>query len=329
MWRLNNPHFLFILIALGIIALLYFKYTTWQAQARNALASAKGQARIFGSPGPRWHPFLIWAIPFVCIVFAASDLRYGFALNETQSKQIDVLIALDVSQSMMAEDTRPNRLAFAKRMLAQWITQSDRQTRIGLMLFAGTAQIEAPPTLDHAYIQATLASIETGDILEPGTDLAACFRLAKKAMHSIEDSNPLVLLLTDAEDHSEESFEALKKLVDAGVLVLPIGLGTSQGAPVPSGGEGGSAYLKDETGVLVRSTLNEGLLAELGKLGGTNTFLLAETGQGVIGQINQITSSVQKGTIRTYRSKDFISRYRVFLIPACLLLFWAIWKEKQ
>jgi Ca-activated chloride channel homolog len=327
MWRIEQPIFFLLFLAIAGAAFLFQKYLRWRTQARNSLLSPKRQSEIFDSESKTKKDFQLWLAILSLLVLTAIDIRVGKGLTETTSNDTVVMIALDLSTSMLAEDTRPNRCAYTKRILEQWIKQAPAQTRIGLMGFAASPQVETPPTLDHDYVLSRLALLEPEQVMEQGTDLALCVRSATKMLAS-QESTPLLILVTDAEDHSDDLSQALEKATEAGLASLPIGVGTSQGAPIPSGGNN-TAYLKDDAGNLVRSMRNDELLSTLAKAGGTETLLLADGNQDVTNGINKVREQFAKGQKRTYRSKDYLSRYRWLLAPAIGLLFLLLWRQRN
>ncbi len=327
MWRLEHPYFLFGFLLVAAAAYFLFRYLQWRSQARNALLSARLQAQLFEDSRKSRQKAWIWLALLSLLVLAAADFRISKGLTETTSRETVVMIALDLSTSMLAEDTRPNRCAYAKRMLEQWVRQAPAQTRIGLMSFAATTQVETSPTLDHEYVLSRLMLLEPEQMMVQGTDLTLCLRNATKLLAS-QESTPLLLLVTDAEDHSTETLSALKKATEAGLAILPIGVGTEQGAPVPSGGSG-SAYLRDEQGNLVRSARNDALLQNLAEGGGTGIWIEADGATDVIQKINAVREQFEKGTLRTYRAQDYLPRYKWFLVPALLLLLWLIRQQPK
>ena len=146
MWRIEHPEYLIFVLALLPLPWLFARYLKWRTAARAALGSNKAVLRTFPpSHQSNWRAFALLTTCIALFSLAAIDLRFGRGLSETKSNQTDVMIALDISTSMLAEDTRPNRISYAKRFLAQWVQQSAPQTRIGLMAFAGTTQVETPP----------------------------------------------------------------------------------------------------------------------------------------------------------------------------------------
>jgi Ca-activated chloride channel homolog len=326
MFKIEHPAYLAFLLALLPIAWLFWRFVQWQITARNLLLSSKAQRKRFGnSPNP-YKPFYLWSGVFALLVLALTDFRFGKAYSETSSRQTVVMLALDVSTSMLAEDTRPNRITYAKKFLADWIEQAPPSTRIGLMVFAGSTQIESPPVLDRNYILNRLKNVEPDMLLEQGTDLSLCLKNATKLLAS-QEFTPLLVLVTDAEDHSIDAIKALENATERGLAVLPIGVGTTQGAPVPTG-QNGSAYLKDDTGNLVRSALNTALLTELGEKGGTKTHLIADGGSSPVAAIQSVQKQFDSGVLTTYRTNDYVSRYALFVVPALCALLWMIWKER-
>lgn len=322
MWRIEHPEYLLFIAVPAIGIWLYSTYQVWARRTHQVLykkpipaTTEVGQKRMG----------LLWGLISFLFIFAAVDFRCGRQLVEAKASQTMVLIALDVSTSMLAEDTRPNRITYAKKFLSDWINTVPPSVRVGLLTFAGSTQVETPPILDKDFVLQRLSACEPEQIMEQGTDLSLCIKNASKLLAS-QEATPLVLLVTDAEDHSPDALEALKKATELGVAVLPIGVGTPDGAPVPSG-QNGSAYLKDESGTLVRSARNDALLQQLADESATKTYLVADGNTSVSTRIEEIRKQFESGELTTYKVNDYVSRYLWFLLPALLALIWRVWKD--
>jgi Ca-activated chloride channel homolog len=327
MFRIEQPYILFLLPCICLTAWVYRLFINWRSKARASIAHTKHHERYFPNIfGGLWRPFFVWALICTFLVCSASDVRLGFRANESAAVyQTSVMLAVDLSTSMLAEDTPPNRLSFSKKMLAEWIKSAPLDIKIGLMGFAGTTQIETPPTFDRDFLLNRLQSIEPDQIIEQGTNLSLCFKNAQKILMS-QEQTALLVLVTDAEDHSEDALEALAKMTEQGIILLPIGVGTTQGSPVPNTDQSG--YLQDNNGSLVRSARNDDLLAQLGKTGGAQTFLLADGPLHISTEIERIRKKMGTGQLIAYRTNELKSYFAWFLIPAILLLLWQIWKGK-
>jgi Ca-activated chloride channel homolog len=323
----EHPAYLLLILVLVPAAWLFLRFSRWQIQARNVVLGKLGQEKTTQSHRFRNMSFFLWSGTFLLLVLSLSNFRCGRAFAETSNRQTVVMLALDVSNSMLAEDTRPNRLEYAKKFLADWIVKAPANTSIGLMAFAGATQIETPPILDRDFLLNRLKNLEPDLILEQGTDLNLCIKNATKLLAS-QEYTPLLVLVTDAEDHSADAIKTLEAAVERGLAVLPIGIGTTQGAPVPAG-QNGSAYLKDETGKLVRSARNDALITELGEKGGTKTHLIADGGRSPVDGIMAVQKQFDSGVLTTYRTIDLVSRYYFFVVPALCLLLFMIWKNEE
>ena len=196
-------------------------------------------------------------------VLALAELKYGFVWEEVTRQGVDIVVALDVSDSMLVEDAesagRLSRLERAKREIADLLEllQGDR---IGLVAFAGTAFLECPLTLDYGAASIFLDSLDTDLIPIKGTDLSEAIRVSVRAFEGSGSSSQAIILITDGEDHSGQALQAAQEAKVAGVRIFTIGIGRDEGAPIPGPGGG---FRRDRRGEIVLSRLDETTLQKI------------------------------------------------------------------
>ncbi len=245
--------------------------------------------------------------------------KWGFHWEEVQRRGVDILIALDVSTSMLAEDVSPNRLDRAKRKISDLlkIIQGDR---VGLIAFAGTAFLQCPLTLDHGAIAIFLDSIDTDLIPVPGTAIGQAIELALKAFESSPKNSRALILITDGEDTTGNPLEVAKKANEQGVKIYTIGIGKEGGVPIPDGKQGG--FKKDRKGEVVLTHLDEQSLQKIAlETGGS--YVRSVSGDL---DLDKVYEDIQKKTedkeLKSGRQRRYEERYQwpLFLALLCLIL---------
>src|SRR6185295_12827799 len=205
-----------------------------------------------------------------CLILALARPQWGFDWEPTKQRGLDIIVAIDTSKSMLAEDIAPNRLTRAK-LAALDLMQQARADRLGLIAFAGSAFLQCPLTVDDAVFRQSVEALDVNIIPQGGTALAEAIEKALAAF-SETDTHKALVLITDGEDHDSAAVEAAKKAAAAGLQIFTVGVGTADGELLRmKDANGRSDYVRDEDGNVVKSHLNEELLKDIAK----------ETQQGV------------------------------------------------
>jgi Ca-activated chloride channel family protein len=240
----------------------------WSARKRKELMAQFIQSRLL--PGlisgvsPIRHRIrnACLVLSTIFIILALARPQWGFDWEEVKQRGLDIVVAIDTSKSMLAEDISPNRLARAK-LAAMELMQLAKSDRLGLVAFAGSAILTCPLTIDDTAFGQSLAALDVNTISQGGTVLADAIETAQTAFKEGENHRILVLM-TDGEDHDSGAVEAAKKAAEAGLQIFTIGIGTAEGELLRiKDAKGQSDYIRDEQGNVVKSHLNEALLQEI------------------------------------------------------------------
>lgn len=261
----SSPQLLWLLALIPLCAVLFF----WNERRQQRLMELFIQSRLLGqlttgvSPGRRRFRLLLLLAAVTALVFAAARPRWGVLTEEARSESLDVVVAIDTSRSMLAEDVRPNRLERAK-LAALELTQLARGDRFALMPFAGSAFIQCPLTSDSEVLRQNINAIEAGIIPTGGSSLAEAIRTALTAFVDGDSSHKVLVLITDGEEHEPAALAAAEAAAKEGLRIFTIGVGSADGdllrVPV---GNGNVDYLRDEEGRIIKSRLNESLLRQI------------------------------------------------------------------
>lgn len=259
------PHILWLLLLLPPALITFF---WWSWRKRQFLMSQFIQARLLPNltVGLSARRQKIRAVAItgavICLILALARPQWGFSWEEARLRGLDIVVAIDTSKSMLAEDIAPNRLTRAK-MAALDLVQQARSDRLGLVAFAGSAFLQCPLTIDDAAFRQSLESLDVTTIPEGGTAIADAIQSALTAFKEGENHKVLVIF-TDGEDHDSGAVEAAKKAAEQGCKIFTIGIGTTDGEILRyKDVKGRTDYIRDEQGNAVKSRLNEELLREI------------------------------------------------------------------
>ena len=254
-------------------------------------------------------------------IVALTEIKYGFTWEEVKREGVDIVVALDVSDSMLVEDAESggqlSRLERAKREIADLLRLLEGD-RIGLVAFAGTAFLECPLTLDYGAAEIFLDAIDTDLIPVKGTDLSAAIRESIGAFEGGSNSSQAIILITDGEDHSGRAMEAAEEAKLAGIKIFTIGIGRDEGAPIPSEGGG---FRRDRSGEMVLSRLDEPTLQRIAlETGGR--YVRSVTGDVDLEQIYSqgVKATLEDVELGSRRRQRWEERFQWFVTLALVLL---------
>jgi Ca-activated chloride channel homolog len=317
----GNPRMLWLL-AITVPLLAWFLWWAWRK--KQSLIRQFVQSRLLGhltvgmSSRIQKVRFVLLVTAVALLFVALARPQWGFAWEEARQRGIDIVVAIDTSRSMLAEDIPPNRLTRAK-LAAMDLMRLAKSDRLGLVAFAGTAFLQCPLTLDEEAFRQSVETLDVGIIPQGGTALTEAIESALKAFKD-EDNHKVLVLFTDGEDHEEGAVAAAEKAARAGLRIYTVGIGTPNGELLRQrDGNGAPAYVKDAEGNVVKSRLNETLLTEIATAG--NGFYLSMSGANTIDVLYQRgLSSLPKSDLSTTLVRRYKERYYWPLALAIVLL---------
>jgi Ca-activated chloride channel family protein len=272
---------------------------------------------------------LKYLLLFATLFFVVVSLmrpQWGTKLELVKRRGVDIIIAVDTSLSMQAEDIKPNRLESAKREISELLNTLTGD-RVGLVAFAGKAFLQCPLTLDYGAVRIFLDVLNTELIPEPGTAIADAIRVARKAFSARERKFKVLVIITDGEDHEGDPVKEAEEAQKEGVIVFTIGIGSPEGVPIPLYGEGDHllGHKKDREGKVVLSALNERTLREIA-LAGEGKYYRASGAENEIEQIYEEISRLDKKELESKLFSQREDRFQYFVLIAfvCLALETAI-----
>ena len=318
MFRFESPIFLYLLVLIPLLALI--RYVSYRNQ--------KKRLRKFGDPAllkelmpdvSRFRPsvkFWILQGALALLIVMLARPQMGTKINHEKRVGIETIIAMDISNSMRAEDIVPSRLDRSKMMVENLVDHFTND-KIGLIVFAGDAFVQLPITSDYVSAKMFLSSIDPSMIATQGTDIATAINMASHSFTQEEGIGKAIVVITDGEDHEGGAVEAAQAAKDAGMRVYVLGVGSTNGSPVPIPGTG--EYMKDNAGNTVMSALNEDMCKQVAQAGG-GAYIHVENNSAAQEQLDNELDKLAKKETATAVYSEFDEQFQAFGVLALLLL---------
>ncbi len=307
---------LFILIPL---ALLFWYVIRWKRSARKKLGDARLVdllTKDYSAKRYRLKVFIV-LIALILGIIAICNLRRPLQIRGTKASGIDVMIALDVSKSMLSQDEKPSRLDKAKQFINQ-LTDKLENNRVGLIVFAGQAYLQMPLTADATATKMFVGNASPDYIAVQGTNLSAALQLSDASLDTKEKKYKSVILITDGEDHEDKAIEVAKQLADHGTVLHTIGVGSAEGSPITEPGT--NEYKRDDNGQTIISKLNEDLLKQLAQTANGSYHPLDNTATVADELMVELNGMEKKAISSAGGYTEYQSFYPFFLAITVLLL---------
>lgn len=316
MFRFEEPTYLYLLLLLPLLAVFYF-YSNYKRRKN---------IRRFGDPDllaqlmpdvSRYRPDVkFWIITAVVALFSILLARpqFGSKLETVKRKGVEVVIALDISNSMLAQDVQPSRLEKAKRLVSRLVDELDND-KVGMVVFAGNAFTQLPITSDYISAKMFLESISPSLISKQGTAIGEAIKLAARSFTPQEGVGRAIIVITDGENHEGGAIEAAKEVAEKGIQVNVLGVGMPEGAPIPV--EGTKQFRQDREGNVIVTRLNEKMCQAIAKEGKGIYVRVDNTNsaqKSINHQVNKMAKSDVESKIYTEYNEQFQSVAWIILL---------------
>lgn len=276
--------------------------------------------------------FIVFNVILFFLIIALAQPQMGTKMEKVQRKGIDVMIALDVSKSMLSQDVAPSRLEKSKLLIQTLLKKLDGD-RVGLVVFAGNAYLQMPLTVDYSSLMLYLRSVNTNSVPTQGTIITDALDQSENAFNATDKKHKAIIVITDGEDHEENAIDKAEELASDGTKIFTVGVGTPNGGTIPIYNESGNKVdeKRDENGQPIISKMNPNMLQALAKAGNGNYYVLDNSKQ-VSDFISKDIAKIETKTINDKVFTDFVEQFQYFLVFALLLLitdFFITYRKKM
>ena len=316
MFRFAHIELLYLLALIPVLAIIF----ALMMRRRRKLMERFGNLELLKELIPSYSrtrlrlKLWIWLTAYACLVIAAARPQLGSKLREEKAKGIEMMLVVDVSNSMLAEDFEPNRLERTKYAINK-LFEGLHQERVGMVIFAGEPKVQLPITSDYRMAQAFTKRISTSLIAEQGTDIGKALELASLSFSSQSGQSRVIVLITDGENHDQSVDQVVERAKQDGIRIYAIGIGTPEGAPIEIGGE----FIKDENGEMVVSKLGEQMLQNIAT--STDGAYVRASKQSIgLDEIVKSINQMEKSELTTVRYEEYNEQYQYFIAVALALL---------
>jgi Ca-activated chloride channel family protein len=321
MFRFAHPEYLFLLITIPVLIglFIYSQYIR------------KKKIKLFGNPDllAELMPHVSYVRPqvkfymqilaIILLIVVLAQPQFGTKMEKEKRKGIEVMIALDVSNSMMAQDLQPNRLEKSKQVLSK-LVDNMTEDKVGLVVFAGDAYTQLPITVDYVSAKMFMSSISPKLVPRQGTAIGTAVDMCIKSFGENKEKTETgraIIVITDGENHEDDAVAAAKLALEKGIVVHVVGMGKPEGAPIPV--DGTMSFWKDKDGNVVVSKLNEEMCKSIALSGG-GTYVRADNSNAAYRVITKELDKLAKAEIKTQVFSDYNEQFQSFAIFALLLL---------
>ncbi len=318
MFRFEQAGALWLLLLAPLLILIFYFLLKWKTARLEKFGDKELLQRLFPelSIKKEWLKSLLFAVGIFFISMAFVNPQWGTRKQKVKAKSADIIIALDISQSMLATDISPNRMEKAKRFTSQLI-KNLKGERLGLIFFAGSAYLQMPLTADYAATELFIKSANPEQAGTQGTVIAEAISLSQNVFPSDAPYQKALVLITDGENHETEAIVAAKQAAENGTFVFCIGIGTQEGAYVPQIVNGREVYKKDKQGYPVKSKLNIPLLQDIADAA-NGQFYLLDDGFALTKKIVTDLAKIEKQEVEQRSFTDYNSFFQYFLFLGLL-----------
>ena len=321
MFRFEHSYILWGLLLVPIFLLLFVGIKSWRKKSRAKFA----EHDLFIQLMPDFSnfrfnaKFVLFLIGFGLLVIGIANPQIGTKVEEVKREGIDLIVAVDVSNSMKAEDLSPNRLERAKRAMLQMLDDL-KSDRLGIIVFAGQAFTQLPITTDYSAAKLFLNTIDTDIVPTQGTAIGAAIDLAIESFDYESGGSKALIIVTDGENHEDDAIKAAETAREKGIQVYTVGMGSPNGAPIPLFRRGKKmGYRQDSEGNTIVSSLNENMLRDISSSGG-GIYVRATNANAGFGAILDDLSGLEKSEFESQVYTDYEDRFQFFIGAALLLI---------
>lgn len=318
MFRFGHPEYLYLLLLIPLMAFIQLYFTSQKKKALKGFGNPELLKHLmpdvsFFRPVIKYYLLLL---ALAAIIFTLSAPQFGTKIETVKRKGIELIIALDVSNSMNSNDIEPTRLERAKQAIGR-LTDRLKNDRIGLIVFAGQAYVQLPITSDYPSARMFLNAVNTNIVPVQGTAIGSAINLAVSSFSQQEGINRAIIVITDGENHEDDAMGAAKIAAEKGIKVYTVGMGTPKGGPIPTGGSGN--FFTDREGNVIITKLNEEMLQQIAASGDGEYIPANNIRTGINALMDQL-EGLEKAELESKVYTEFDEQFQYIALIALLIL---------
>ena len=318
MFRFQEPQYLWLIASTAIVVLLFLLAEYIRRKRMRKI----GDHKLVNLLIPETSIIRrIWKLVLICVAIVSMSValarpQFGSKLNDVTRQGVEFVVALDVSNSMLAQDIKPNRLENARKFTERIISKLEND-KLGIIVFAGDAFVQMPITDDVRSARLFLSTIDTESVPVQGTAIAKAIDLAAKSFTKEEEISKIILLITDGENHEDNAVEIAKTLKEKNISIYTVGMGLPGGAPIPK--KRGGGFMKDRDGNVVISVLDEQTLISIADETG-GVYVRAGNSADASDKIINEIGKLQKGEVLKQNYSEYADQFQYLALLALILL---------
>lgn len=318
MFRFANPDYLFLLAILPVLIGFYIYALVRKNKALKKIGNPQLLSLLMPDVSPKRQHLKFWLLfgAVTVMIFVIAGPQFGSKLETVKRNGVEIMVCLDVSNSMLAEDITPNRLEKAKQILSK-LTDGFTNDKIGLIVFAGEAYTQLPITSDYISAKMFLSSIDPSMVSTQGTAIGTAINLAVRSFTPSETSDKAIILITDGENHEDDAVGAARKAAEKGIHVNIVGIGLPKGTPIPLDGE--NNFMKDKDGQVVVTRLNEQMCQEIAAAG-NGMYVRADNTNSALRALEKEVAKMNKTDLDSKVYSEYNEQFQTLAWIALFLL---------
>lgn len=314
MIRFEHTEFLYALLAIPVLLIIFLIMMRWRRIALKRFGDMQVISQLIPDRSDLrlMYKFIFFIIAYALVIIGIANPQTGSRLEKVQRKGIDIMIALDVSNSMLAQDIQPDRLSRSKQAISMLIDQLEGD-RLGIIIFAGNAYTQLPVTTDYAAAKLFLSSISTKNVPSQGTAIGDAISMAVNAFGE-EQHNKAIVIITDGENHEGDAVEEAKAAAAKDITVYTIGMGLPDGAPIPVYNNYNQqiGFKKDKDGQTIITKLNETMLQQIASAG-NGIYVRANNTKAGLSKVLSKINEIEESEIETKMFSDYEDQFQYFI----------------
>ena len=316
MFRFGAPEYFYLLAAIPLLVVMFVFYNISRKRRLAMFGKPATVGRLMPEASPRRvkGKFILVLIAVGLMILALARPQFGSKLKEVSRTGVEIMIAVDVSNSMLAQDFEPNRLERTKYAMDR-LAERLQEDRIGVIVFAGDAYVQLPITSDYVAARNFIRNLSTNMVSRQGTAVGAAIDLAINSFSPGSEGSRVLILISDGENHEDDPIAAARSAAEKGIKIYTIGMGTPEGAPIYMDGD----YIKDEEGNMVVTKLDERTLEEIA-LTGDGSYIRATNRSVGLDEIIARVNDVEKRRLTATVFEDYDEQFQHLLAAALLML---------